>query len=457
MSENIIKTNKSITRIVAEGTFWTSFYSMMTKIVSIVSAVVVLRYLSISEYGLSELATSVVAMLSIFMLPGMLQVIIADVSSSLGKGEGGRAKEILHNFFRLQIILSLFAFLLMFFIHLLATNIFTENVSSAIFILSFSFLLVPLRNLFTIIFIVTKSFYAQGIFSFLDELFRLFLILFLFNYTEMRLEGVFLGSVIGQCLATVIIFPLFLKLYKPINIHIKTQTQNIFESLILHGKWSVFSSYFNTFGQNMRLWIIQLFLGTNAVSIFSLALNMFIHTQSLVSLSGTMSPIIAEHNADKRLINKIVSKAIKYQFIVFGVISLGGVIFMPVLVNYLFPKYITALPIYYIFLFTMIPTSFAGVFTAMFHAKKAQKSLFNSISIKNAFIVLLSVIFVPIFGIIGSVIEYFITSTFFAIERYFSLKKIYIDFNLNLKDMLKYDDLDKKIVNKIFSKYKKIF
>ncbi len=444
----------SIIRTVFEGTFWTSIFGVLTKIIAMITAVLVLSHLSITEYGLSELAMSVVAFLSIFMLPGMIQVIVADMSTALGKEDYGRAREIGKNFFKLQSMLCGVAFLILLIISIFATKFFTSNVSGSLQILSLLFLISPIRGFFTLIFSVTKNFFAQGALSFLEELVRFAIISYCFNFTELRLEGVFLGGIGGPIISMLLLLSSFKNSYRPIRESLLTRTAPFFESILNHGKWSVFSSYFNTFGQNMRLWIVQAFLGTGAVGVVSLAFNLLSHTQSLISFSSILSPLISEHQEDKRLVNTMVAKAIKYQMFIF--IFTGTIFFfgMPVLVGALFPKYLLALPLYKLLLFSMIPASFAVVFTPMFHAKKEQKSLFNAIMTKNVAIALGSLVFLPVFGIIGASFEYLVTLTYFLYERYKFLKKIYTGFSISWSSFFSFDEIDRRLLSKFFMNFK---
>ncbi len=444
--------NRSISRSIAEGTFWVSFFGILTKVVAVVSAVLVLRKLSIHEYGLSELAMSVVSFLGIFMLPGMMQAIVADISNAIGQRNLPRAKEIGSNFFKLQLCLCGIAFVLMFALSFVSGLFFTENVSNSLRVLSFVFLLAPFRSYFNLLFSVSKDFFALGALSFFEESFRLLLIYMLFAGTTWRIEAVFLGSIGGQILALIALLGLFHKNYRLFASVYKSSTRPFGESLLNHGKWSVASSYFNTFGQNMRLWIIQFFLGTGAVSLFSLAFSLLTHTQSLISFSTTLAPILSEHNEDRRLINVIIAKSIKYQMFIFVLIGVICFFLVPVLVLNLFPKYAEALPLYNILLISMIPASFAIVFTPMFHAKKEQKSLFKAIGVKNAAIAVFSVIMLPIFGITGAAIEYLLTLITFLAERYRVLKRIYGGFSIRWKDFISFDQTDRNIIEKVLSK-----
>lgn len=442
----------STTRSIVQGTAVLSFLGLITKFASFFTAIIVLRSLSIHEYGLSELSMTLFSFLGILLLPGISSVIIADMSFCKGRGDMSRAKEIFKHYITLQSLLCVVGFIILFSLSFFVEYFVTENVSNSLRILSFSFLISPFRMAFSILFSVEKQFFYQGLIGFFEEFFRLAIVLYIFVFHSFHLESVFLANTLGQASAMIFIYPVFLISYKMWRRVTATTGGHVLESLFAHGKWAVFSTYFNTFGQNIRLWIIKTMLGTPAVSIFSLASTLLAHTQSLFSLSSVLIPIISEKMSNRKLVNIIIAKSIKYQMITFAFIGLCSLIFMPFVISFAFPKYLIALSSYNLLLIAMILASFAAVFTPMFQAAKQQKSLFKAILLKNISIVVFSFVFLPIFGVIGASIEYLITLTIYLFERYRVLKKIYPGFRISLRSFFVYDDIDKIIVSKVNNK-----
>ncbi|MFO0718734.1 MAG: oligosaccharide flippase family protein [Candidatus Paceibacterota bacterium] len=442
----------STTRSIAQGTFVLSFFGLLTKFASFFTAIIVLRSLSIHEYGLSELSMTLFSFLGILLLPGISSVIIADMSFCKGQGNMPRAKEIFKRYVTLQSLLCIAGFIILFSSSFFVEYFATENVSNSLRILSFSFLISPFRMAFSILFSVEKKFFYQGMIGFFEEFFRLVVVLYIFVFHSFHLESVFLANTIGQASAMVFIYPFFLVSYKMWRRVIATNGGHVLESLFAHGKWAVFSTYLNTFGQNIRLWIIKTILGTPAVSIFSLAATLLAHTQSLFSLSNVLVPIISEKMSDRKLVNIIIAKSIKYQMIAFVIIGLCSLVFMPFVISLAFPKYLIALSSYKLLLVAMLLAPFAAVFTPMFQAAKQQKSLFKATFLKNISIVVFSIVLLPVFGVIGASIEYLITLSIYLFERYRVLKNIYPGFRISWKSFFLYDDVDRIIVSKVQDK-----
>ncbi|MSR73103.1 hypothetical protein EXS61_00630 [Candidatus Parcubacteria bacterium] len=443
----------STTRSIAQGTVIFTLLGILTKFASFFIAIIVLRSLSIHEYGLSELSMTVYSFLGILLLPGISSVIIADMSFCKGQGNMSRAKEIFKRYITLQTMLCIVGFILLFSFSFFAKYFVTSNVSNSLRILSFSFLISPIRMAFTIFFSVEKKFFFQALIGFCEEFFRLVVVLCVFSFSTFHLESIFWANILGQATALIFLCPLFFMSYRAWRRVQATNTGCVLESIMAHGKWAVLSTYFNTLGQNIRLWIIKTMLGTPAVSIFSLASTLLAHSQSLFTLSSVLTPVISEKISNHKVVNIIIAKSIKYQMFVFVCIGLGVFLFMPYVIHFAFPKYTTAISSYNVLLITMLLAPFAVVFTPMFQAAKQQKSLFYTVFVKNISIVLFSFIFLPLFGVIGASIEYLVTLSLYLFVRYFVLKKIYPGFCISWRSFFEYDDVDKIVVSKARNKF----
>ena len=227
--------------------------------------------------------------------------------------------------------------------------------------------------------------------------------------------------------------------------------------LLKNGKWGILSTYMNNFGQNVRLWIVKFMLGTEAVALFSFAFTLFGHTMSLVAISNILNPIFSKLKDDTSKFIKLIDKSIKYQFIAYVGLLIVALTTFPTIIDYFFPNYHDSLFLFKILMIAIIPASFANIFTPLFYALNAQKSLFNSIMIKNFFIALFSVIFIYFFGILGVAIEYLATVTVYSFERYRKLKKIIPNFSISIKDFFTIDIHDRVIMDSILKKFKFFF
>jgi O-antigen/teichoic acid export membrane protein len=446
----------SIKRTIGIGVFWDSFGSIAIKIVGFFSVFLILTNLSVQEYGLIELSLSVVSVFGIFLLPGLGAVVIADMGIEKSKINTPQVKAIYWNYFYLQLFLSIIAWLLVFGGSSILANIYGSHIGTLIKIVSFLFIFSPFRSLFMVLFSVHNKFFSRNIFSFIEEVGKLALLVIVIFAFDLGLNGILFTYVGSQLIPMIFMLPNLLSVYYK-NYNCESNTLPIFFLLKAHGKWGIMSNYMNTFGQNIRLWVIKVVLGTEAVGLFSLAQGLLSNTSSLISLSGVLSSILPQHVNLKEKFHRVANKAIKYQLIAYVFIGVIAFLAFPPILSIFFPKYIESFPLFRILLLSLIPNAFAVVLTPMIFSLKAQKDLFVVMTIKAVAIAFFGLIFMNLFGLYGIAYEFILVTCLYVFERYRRIKKLSSGFNISIKDFLSLDSDDRIILDKIRSNFKSFF
>jgi O-antigen/teichoic acid export membrane protein len=446
----------SLTHTIGRGTFWYTLNTVLTKIIGLVTMFFVLRTLSVYEYGLVELVLTVIGVFSIFRLPGISDTVIADMARERGRENYAALKNIFHNYLILQFFLGIIAWAIIFWgANLLAP--YYGGVSALISIISFSFLFSIARTAYTTLFSVHLQFFTQSLHTFLEELAKLiFVFVFIFIF-EMGPQGLVLAIVLSQGAALIAILPLFIKSYQPLSKINTPRTEPPWALLLAHGKWSLFSNYLSGLSQNMRVWFIKLFLGTEAVGLFAVASGLLSHVSSLVPIGQVIRPILPQYLEQKERFYRIIGKGIKYQLLgYFALFPLAYFVFPP-LISALFPNYVVSLPFYKVLLVTLIPISFAATFTSLFTAVKEQKKHFYSVVALCFSVAIFSLLLLPVFGIWGIVYEFIITTIISNVAKYHYLKKIYSGFSLSRFPLFSFDSEDFVVLEKIKVYFKNNF
>src|SRR6185295_20032727 len=83
-----------------------------------------------------------------------------------------------------------------------------------------------------------------------------------------------------------------------------------------HRKWSIANSYVGKLGQTLNIWIIRLFLGTEAVGIYSFASGIYGQVASFLPLSNILSPLLPRDVAQRDVFARYIRSSIKAQAIV---------------------------------------------------------------------------------------------------------------------------------------------
>jgi len=450
---------KTLKRTVGEGTVVASAASLITKAVGLITLFIVLNKLSIYEYGLAKLALSIVPLLGFLRLPGMDTVIITDMSYEIGKGNISRAKGIFWSYFRLQAVLAVLAWAVLFFGAEFIDNFYEGQITLLIKIISFSFIFSLFRNLFTSIFSVELRFIEQSFFTIIEEISKLVLIIITFYVFGMGPAGFVGATVLSQILPLIIMSPVFVNLMKSVYGDIEEENINIFHIIKAHGKWSIATSYLNDFSKNIRLWIIRLFLNTEAVAIFSVALGFYSNTVGLIPFNQIISTVIPRHLSDSKRFIHIIKKSIKIQIFLFLILFTFANFVFPPIISLIFPQYIDSVLLFRIMSFAMFPVAFSSVFTILFFSIKNQKSFFLSNILKLLTTIILMPILVYFFGLTGASLEFLASIIIIVIERYFAIQKIFKGFEFNVKDLILFTKEDRslllKVINNLFVKFSK--
>jgi O-antigen/teichoic acid export membrane protein len=435
----------TVIAVVGKGLAWTTFGTIASKFVGFASTFLILKHMSISEYGLLELALATIAIFNFFFLPGVQQVVIVDISKAIANDDTSHARAITRSFFRIQMLLSITAFIVIIGLSYIPI-VHVGDVSRQIMrILAFGFLLSPLRQTANTILAATYHFKHKVVAGIVEETAKcLLLILFFLVLKQHGPVSVAYSIILASLVQYPIIIPMYLRVVKKWNIaraHV-----NIFSYIKGQSFFAMLTSYATTFGQSARLWIIRVFLGPDAVGLFSLALGLYNHTQSLFNVSTAILPVLSRYKHEPKHLYRIAHKAIKYQLIFFVVTGLLAISFGPLLLKLLLPKYIPVLPLYFIMLLAVMSSAFAVVFTALFQAIGAQKDLFIATAVKTVLILALCPIAILVFGVYGPSVELVLTITLFSLLRYKVLAHDMPGFKIDVATFFSFDEDDKTIL-----------
>lgn len=442
-----MKENKSLYRIAGEGTAWFSGRNFILKFLALGSAFIILRNLSVYEYGVVQLALSVFSVGSVFILSNLNEVIVADMGV-LKKDSPEKMKAVFLSFFRLQLILSALAWAVLFFVPSLFERFVAEDVASFLRVVSFLFLAVPFRSAFSILSNVGFKFFAISAYVVVEESARFAFLLAAAFFLGLGVYSVLLAAVASQFLAILIMLPFSFDAYGPLK-GIRYSKISIWNILLRHGKWALFTSYVSGLNKDLRKWLIKIFIGTEAVALYSLASSLIGHIRSLMPIEGIVSPIIPQYMRDRERLNRILGKSVKYQLLGYMAIGVAAFVFTPPFIGYFFPHYLPSLPLYNVMLFSLIPTGFAVIITPVFYALRRQRSLFFAYLVRLALTAVSLPVLAHYFGVMGVAYEFVLTLLAFVALRYWALLKILPDFKLSARDLFSLDEYDRIILGKM--------
>jgi len=439
----------SMINTIGRGTAWTTAGTLGVKLAGLLATFITLHTLTVYEYGLTELAVSIIPLLSIFVLPGISAVVQAEMSLAKASGDGGRERALFEEYFWVQLLLSLIPWAGVFFGASLISSLYNEGIANMFRIVSFAFLLSPFRAATMLLFRTNLRFKVLAAYGVSEELFKFCVLLLCYFVFDLRAVSVIIAYILSVLLTLVLFSFQGLKEYRGLLLHPRMSGHHPFIRLMReHGKWGMATNYLNNFSNNIRLWIIKAFLGADAVGLFSLASSLFSHAASLIQINGVIAPILPRYVRDGGRLARLVSKSMKYQLAGFLVSAVGTSIAFPILIMNFFPQFAPALPLFFIIIFTMVPSSISSILTVTFTALQAQRELFFATLIKTLSIVLVAPPLIMAFGVYGIAIEFFVTAVIFTLERYRVMGRLIPGFQITPNAFMHMDEDDRLILSK---------
>jgi len=419
--KNILRNmeNKSLTQEAVKGVVVLGSWNTLTKFFSLANSFIVIYLLSVYEYGIYVLIMSVISISEIFLFESMDQLMITDVIIEKSKEQFQKARLIFQEYYQLKVILGVVLFLILLFgSHIIADYFGNRSISIFIKLASLLVLSSAIQIIFAFYLRVNRKFNLIGIFAIIQEIIRLILLLSVFFFFTPGVAKILAVTVLTTY---IIIFIRLIVLFKEIKkwfIGFKLRFKNliIYQIFKQHGKWRIATSFLTKFQKDIRLWLIQLFIGTEAVAIYNFGRNLYLHLDSVLPINKVILQLIPNIITDKERLKRTFIYATKYLTLVHIFMALGGLIAGPIFVYFLFPDYLYSIPVFYILL--LMPCSFQGLFKVtdnILFSLREQRFLSLSLILRATITTLVSLIMLPLFGIYGIAMERVITLFFTTI------------------------------------------
>lgn len=412
----------SIIRTVAEGTFFTSTGTLVIKVVGLLTVFSILRTFGAGQYGVLELTLSITALFSIFMLPGLDSVVVADSGVYKGKGELSSARQLLKAYFVLQVVLALVAAVAV----LLGAGFlstFYQVPKQYVMLLSLLFLLSPLQLTSMALLRLHLRFFQQSLLNFVQEVLKLVFLLFFVLVIGYDISSVIMAMILSQAFGLLMLTPSLVGLWRSLIGGGDGKMVAWWSFLWGHSAWGILSSYVGNLGRAIRLWIIQFLLGPEAVGLYAVAAGLMGHTTGLAPLSTVLTPMLPQHIGDRNRFRRLLTKGMQYQL--YANIVVGAIAFflVPPVISRIFPEYVSSLPLYQIMLLALIPGAVVSIVTPVFSALRLQRSFFFAMVLKTIFTAIFTYGGIVLFGIWGVAYEAVLTAMLQAFERTRSIRK----------------------------------
>jgi len=427
-------------------------FNIALQALGLASSFVVLGALSVHQFGLYQLILAAVAIAGAFTSGLFDDVVTNEIGQSLAEGRPESAKRLFRQFFIVKIFLALAVAAILFFGADLVARYYDRDIAGYIRLASVLAFIGPLRAAESLFFRSVRSFVAFGVET-LQEVIRMAALGAFWFWGSLDLTGVLAAGVIAALCALAYTSFFFIREYRRRFGAISAESGQPLVGIVRgYGRW-VFLRYGATRAlKGSDVWIVRVFLSTEAVAFYALAINLIAFVQSVIptNILGILLPWEIQ-NPERR--GRIYRRMVKYGVFFGAAVGAGASIAVPLLIGLLFPKYMPAMPV---FLYMLITLPFFAVYKfqkSFLIALREQKVLaLRRISEELLSIAVLA-LFLPLFGLYAAVIAYVVLYgwrvTFFTLY----LNRHHPDLRAPLSEIFSFNEDDRLLLSRIIREF----
>lgn len=431
----------SFLRLFVWGTARDSTIKLLTEAVGFASTFIILSKLSVYQYGLYQLVLAALGV-AITFTSGLFDDVIAnDLARAIAAGDFSRSKRLANEIMAVKLALGLAAFAAFFFGAGIIAHFYDPGIAYLIRLGSILLLIRMIRSAQGMIFSAGLSFVTFGA-SALEELVRLAAIAVLVYRGSFGVAGVLASSIVAAVAVEVYLAFFFVRHYRALFSGVAAASRSVLAGLIrAYGVWVLIRFGFSKIFKQMDVFLVRIFLNTEAVGFYTLAMNAMGLIQNFlpVSMLGTLLPW--ELGTPER-VSYIYRKVLTYGFWIGAAAAALSIAVIPEAVKFFLPKYAPVLPLLTAMLLTLplyVVYRSQKIFLLVL---REQKMLTVRIITEAVLTGAVLVIFLPVIGLMAVVVEYFVTYGYRVFLYLIYIKRKYPELSVSFRDFVAFDRRD---------------
>ena len=348
----LLKKGRSLQEFFIKGEFSLRFWESIASGVSLINSFIILTALSVFEFGLYQLVLAFIGIIGGFNIDQLDGAISIEMRRHFGKNEPGKAKRI---YLEYALLKSLIAFVLaagVFFGSGIVASHYGADIGLYVKIMS---LLLVLDGLQSVGRIFLKSVFSFAFFgaSAARELVKLPLLAGVFFFSQLSIANVLVVHLLGWAGSLSLVVFFAVKYWRVTLKKILPAKEFLLGKIAkTYGGWVFFRYVVGKTTRSITPWLVKIFINTEAVALYSLAVNLIAFIERLFPIN-MLSYVFLIKVDDKEGLARIFSRAVKYVFWFGAGAGLAGLVFVPLVINKILPKYGEALPLFKLMLLAL--------------------------------------------------------------------------------------------------------
>ncbi|TAL20634.1 hypothetical protein EPN90_00405 [Patescibacteria group bacterium] len=358
---------------VASGSASLAAARILTKVISFAAFYLITVTLSLADYGLVTLALAVSGPALVVAGLGLDDLVAANGARLIGEGKPNESASLLGGFALVKISITGTILLLLIFIkNFLGADY--ERVLDQFFLpLAIWIAVTALRTLADLAIVMRQRFVWFAAANVAEAAGKLFVVIALFVGHTLSVTTVIWAYVAGKTLSLLLTLP-SLPWFLP-RARALGAVKDFFAAVRGRGKWEMLRGFFGQLFSGVYNWITALLLGLEAVAVLNVAIAMNSLLQQVLPFRQVIFPIISRLSATEGASAFVARRLVKYSVWTNTLLILLAVIFLPPAVRTYYPKYASALPLFFFLSFSLYLNSLSLSHAPLLQSLGEQKLL----------------------------------------------------------------------------------
>lgn len=429
--------------------------NFIARFLSFFSVLLIVRGLSLYEYGILTLAMSVTGPVAAFAGFGLDSVFTADTARYIGEKNYARARKLISEFIKNKIIITLAILICGWFLRGMLEKQYGTIISTYFIWLAVWVLVQTLRAIADLLAQIYERFVVLSVTNVLETVVKLIVVLIFWKTIGLTVISVLWVYIISKFVSFLIAAaPIYISQRALAKLAPKSEEKSVMWDIMKrHGKWEMARNILSNITSNLKPWLIKIILNTESVAIYSFATTIFSVISQLLPIKSVIFPIIIKRINDKNFSSLLAQKVGKYSVLFYILVIIVFFITGDYAVALFFPKYILSVILIKLMLFNLLITAISASQSVILYGLRKQKIL---LFFSDFVIVISRLILLPLlilwFGLPGTAAEMIVAPLLVVIFFEYYLRSKMKIITWRWKDLFVFDQYDKWFFEKILVK-----
>jgi len=392
----------SFRKAFVRGELHMGFWSFAKKGTGALDSFFILSSLSLYQFGVYQLLLSLYAILSDFFHDVFSEVITNDIARFIGEGREDKAKRLFYDYAAFRLGMAVIPCIAILFLAPVIGRAYGYGADFISFVRLMSFLFVADAAVLiaTLLLKLRLQFAILAPRATAQKFIQFVALASFYFFSHITIREIFLAQIIGALGVVAVMLPSLVRSVAPWR-GIAPSRGLLMPGIVRgYGKWALPQSFLTDFTGKIRPWLIKLFLGTEVVGLFGVA-NTFISAIKDLLPIRTPGILVPRKTDDPVAIARFYRYGTKYYVWLALALVLAAAGGVPVVVYLLFPKFASALPLFYLLLVSIPLFAFTKPASFLLVAFRRQEFLFWQAVFQSALAFILLMAFLPAVGATG--------------------------------------------------------